>query len=612
MEAPMIARRRESRGAHRRPLLNPGGLLLLVGVGLLFWTWGRLPDLLVDYGREVYVPWRLSLGDRLYADLAYFNGPLSPYLNSLVFKLFSPGILVLSLTNAGLLAVTVFLLFQLLRAASDESSATLACLLFLAVFAFQVFQPGPFNYIAPYSHEMTHGMLMSLLGLWAVEEYRRVGGYRWVFVGGIPLGLAFLTKPEIALAAMVIPVGFGISAGERGATMPKILRHGLVCLVSALAVVGVGYVLLVPILSPELALRGILAPWLMAADREVTSLPFYQTGLGIDDLGENIRSAAAWGGAYAVLLGLPLALERLVGEPKGPISRAGWKTSLFFISVILSFLLWGLGGLERAARPLPFLVLAFLVFEGAGTNLLGELAGKGRRRTLRLVLLAFSLVLLLKMFFSARVVGYGFVLAMPATMMATVALLSWIPSRLREKGRWGDLFRSWASGFVVAFAAAHLLVAHGKLQEKSFPVAVGSDVIMTDPAQGLVVEKALVVAGRLLGVGGGLAVIPEGAMVNYLLNARNPTPYFNFMPPEVVHFGEEQIVEAFTQTPPEVLLLVHKDVGFYGVGQFGEGYGRTLAAWIDGNYELLERLGDRPFSRGNAFGIDVMVLRDGL
>ena len=79
-------------------LLGPG-LAALLFLTLASWSWGRWPDILVDFGRELYVPWRLSSGAQLYRDLAYFNGPLSPYLNALWFDLFGVGLRTLVWAN---------------------------------------------------------------------------------------------------------------------------------------------------------------------------------------------------------------------------------------------------------------------------------------------------------------------------------------------------------------------------------------------------------------------------------------------------------------------------------------------------------------------------------
>ena len=61
--------------------------------------------MIVDFGRELYVPWILYEGKELYKDLFYFNGPLSPYWNAIWFKLLGPVVFTLVYVNLGLLAI---------------------------------------------------------------------------------------------------------------------------------------------------------------------------------------------------------------------------------------------------------------------------------------------------------------------------------------------------------------------------------------------------------------------------------------------------------------------------------------------------------------------------
>ena len=39
--------------------------------------WGRVGEVAIDFGREVYVPWQIAQGRVLYRDLAYIFGPLT-------------------------------------------------------------------------------------------------------------------------------------------------------------------------------------------------------------------------------------------------------------------------------------------------------------------------------------------------------------------------------------------------------------------------------------------------------------------------------------------------------------------------------------------------------
>ena len=88
------------------------GLLGLYAMtaGLLMLTWRCWPDVIIDFGRELYVPWRLSEGDVLYTDIAYFNGPISPYFNAMMFHWFGASLTTLVMTNVVLLLGLVTLI----------------------------------------------------------------------------------------------------------------------------------------------------------------------------------------------------------------------------------------------------------------------------------------------------------------------------------------------------------------------------------------------------------------------------------------------------------------------------------------------------------------------
>ncbi len=74
---------------------------VLVAAGLLMMSisWLKWPDLVIDFGEQAYIAWRLSEGAVLYRDIIYFYGPLSSYVHALLFKLFGPQLIVLIIFN---------------------------------------------------------------------------------------------------------------------------------------------------------------------------------------------------------------------------------------------------------------------------------------------------------------------------------------------------------------------------------------------------------------------------------------------------------------------------------------------------------------------------------
>jgi len=175
-------------------VFGPAGVIAVAAAGMLAWSAGRWPDLLVDFGRELYLPWRIASGARLYADLAYLHGPLSPHLNALVFRLLGVSLRSLVLANLAILTVVIALLYRLLARVSSRAAAGAACVMFLGGFAFaHLTGVGNYNWICPYAHELTHGIAAALAGIVAVDRYAETERPRWMALAGLAVGVTFLT-----------------------------------------------------------------------------------------------------------------------------------------------------------------------------------------------------------------------------------------------------------------------------------------------------------------------------------------------------------------------------------------------------------------------------------
>src|SRR4051794_29910787 len=87
-------------------------IIAITFVVMLAWTWFTWPDPIVDFGRELYVPWQINQGKVLYRDIAYFNGPLSPYFNALVFKLLGVSLRSIVIVNVLLLAWMTWMIWR--------------------------------------------------------------------------------------------------------------------------------------------------------------------------------------------------------------------------------------------------------------------------------------------------------------------------------------------------------------------------------------------------------------------------------------------------------------------------------------------------------------------
>ena len=102
---------------------------------MVAWSWGRLVEIQIDFGREIYFAWQLAEGKRLYADLIYYYGPLSPYFNALLFDLFGVSLRTLMVGNLVIACLITVVLYLLFRGVASPFAATIACLIFVLVFA---------------------------------------------------------------------------------------------------------------------------------------------------------------------------------------------------------------------------------------------------------------------------------------------------------------------------------------------------------------------------------------------------------------------------------------------------------------------------------------------
>ena len=293
---------KQSAGAIRYLSVWAGPVLIVAAaVGMAIWTWGTWPDVLVDFGHQRYIPWRLTEGEVLYRDIAFYNGPLSQYFNALMFRIFGASLRTLEFCNLTLLAALVALLYYAMRQVASRWATTAACLVFVLLFAFgQNVGIGNYNYVCPYSHEMTHGLLLSLLAVvaaWPSHRHR----LSLTVVSGLALGLAFLTKAEVFVGGAAA-TGTALVLGiwlERCRVQQALAR--LVCfLAAAIIPPAVAFACLASALPARQAWLGTMGSWVVAARGDLLELPFFRIGMGTDNTAASIQAMASMTGLYAL------------------------------------------------------------------------------------------------------------------------------------------------------------------------------------------------------------------------------------------------------------------------------------------------------------------------
>jgi hypothetical protein len=595
---------REENNLSRRSSLLGLGVVAVAFVLAAALTWRKWPDVLIDFGTQLYIPWRILNGAVLYRDLFYFaGGPFSQYFNALLFKIFGTSFSTLIAANLLLTAAMIFVIYRRFLAAADAWTATLICVSVIFAFAFAEFTLiGNYNYITPYSHEAFHGLVLSIFAIALLSDWINTGKFWRAAAAGFCAGLVFLTKPDIFIAlAITVIASFVLFALKRG---QKQLPGPLGLFVFAAIVPSLFFFFyFLRVENARDSLCSIVFGWLPLLHGTVTKSPFYIWCMGLDHpyIHTHLKYIAGYFLAVVVVVAIYAFLLR---QMKG----WAWVKSPYvaLLVLMLPVLVWAVRfDWVECGWPLPLLGISACVLMAWNYRHLEA------PQVFPLLWSLFALAVLAKLGLLPRIWHYGFALGMPA-FVSSVYLLFWLLPKLLERkcGVPAAQLRIMV-GAVLFIGLASLFNQSLKIYaDKSQALGDGGDKIIT---YNLATEKSRDIYGTLLWTekylppNATLAVLPQGIMFNYLTRHANPTPGLDWNPTMFTVFGQNKMTEAFEKNPPDYIFIVEWDSSDFGVGYFGSSpeYGQALMEWIRKNYQPQLLIGNEPLKDGK-FGIKIL------
>ena len=580
---------------------------------MLYVSWFKWANVQIDFGRELYTAWRLTEGDLLVRDIYRTFGPLSDYWNALMFSLFGVSIKTLFFVNLAIYAAIVTLTMLLLKKAFGFFPAIMASIMGVLIFGFSDFDYwGCMNYIAPYSHGVTHGMLLLLLLMaWIVycpqdEKYSGIPE-------GVLFGLLCLTKIEFVFSGGII---IAISS-LRNITING--RSGVFFLIktivtAALLLLGTWGIFCID-LTPGEAMEAAWACFLIFQTSAI-STPFQREMLGVDNIGGNLLRHLLAVGVAACMLGGPAILLRFLNK-----KHYVFAVPLVFIAVVSVCV-----NLEW--RNIGYVLIGILLISGIYTIYKIRAENCSRQTGIRaavisvfatrsslwarLVLIAGALAMLARMPLHTRIYHYGFYQAMLAGVVCFAFAIGVIP-RLA-----GKCHKARVLLFCVVTVALGIgslqLVSLNKFQYKK------RNVLLDESLGSLIVDDyRFSPAPTLMGAAAKylepvvkkddrLMVLPEGVMLNYWLRLKGGTPMVSYTP-EIYIPQKETIWNYLLKTPPKYVVGVTRmSIREYGIPYYGydNDSGKELINWIYKNYDVMHQLGGYPFG-GRRFGLIIYI-----
>jgi hypothetical protein len=603
----------------RQIITNVSSLCILSAIGffMLFVSWRRWSLIILDFGRELYIPWKLSMGGVLYRDIYVDHyGPFSPYLNAFLFKMFGVNIMTLAFFNMGVVIVITYCIYRFFRHTANSVTAVMTAATFLSIFAFKF--PN-YNYITPYAYALTHGIALSFFSILAFHQYIKKQNTFWVVVIGLFIGTIFLTKLEVFFASIAaIGTGFIVLMCVEQFPLRKIIKVSVLLFFSLLLPTVLFMVYFSFFIPFQEALFSILAQYRQLFETEVTSNAFYLAATGRDASSFYLGKILLVTGWYVFLFFLAWSVARLVERISSTYHRmiimivAG--ASVLFLMLFTNDVP---GNWLDIRIPFAFQVVVAVmgVFYGITIWKSRKDKGKALNALPMFVFIIFAFIMVLKVILRVTINVYGFALTMPATLVVVAGLVYHVPRLVAKSAQSTTFIRALSSILVAMFLVMEIGVISDTYLIRNYPIATDKEKIITFDAavniEGPVINETLKKINETIKPNENFLVIPEGILLNYLTRRDSLSPYTSFLLGDLVMHREEKIVERLSRRLPDYVILIDRSVGEWGFKKFGVDTGAKISEWVIKNYVPICTIGNIPF-QGSQLCRGVIIAKRGI
>lgn len=520
--------------------------------------------------------WQLLEGRVLYRDLAWLYGPLSPALNAFAFRLFGASLATLAIFNLSIAALLAAVVYRFCANRADVLTATLGTSVLLVSFVFPHHSEdtASYNFVWPYAYAATHGTVLLVCGV-AMASHALVSDRPGTWIGaGVLLGLTVLTKAEIALAAAATGgvAIFWRARDGRSRPLPRLIAF----VASFLIPVAVGWCLL--------GTDAVVAPWTAVARVVAGEHTFNAHLIGTDDVRGNLWRLGMDTVLWSVVASGVVAAD-LFGAGLKPAHKR-WLV-IAVVAVVGACIVRDLPGVGRPLTTLIPVSVAVLIW-------VAKRRPGDRDRLGPLVLWGIAAwALLARMLLNVHLHHYGFYLAMPAAVFVVLLSVGVVPRLLaKQVVGGGRITRQVALATVGLLALYSAALSASSITHMTVPIGRDRDA-MYGPSP--VVSPTGMLAAALVEriashvpPNATLAVLPDGTLMNFVTRRPNPTPFNHVMPPLLVAYGVDGVLESYAARSPDYVVLYEWSGDEYGVGNFGSSqWGEEIVTWVHRRYESI-------------------------
>jgi 4-amino-4-deoxy-L-arabinose transferase-like glycosyltransferase len=614
----------------------------LIAVSFIFGlavSWERWGNPLVDCGREMNQPLRLARGEMLYSDVRHIYGPLSPYINALLYRIFGPSLAVLYADGIFTAMIILALVYWLSRRLMGRMPAAAATLSVMWLCAFK--QAG--NYVLPYSYSALHGCALGLLSLALVVRFleRREESTATssgdasakglalprrsvdvsLAMAGAAAGLAMLAKTEMGLAAVSAGVIAAALAGYP--SVRRAMTFGAIFITPvAILVLGVYAYIASRVGWHSLAQDSLLffrhlPPELVYFNKRVSGFDQpLQSVASIIGAAVRVSALAAVVGTVSMLLTWGKG-DRVRGHVPltdlSSVSDAG-RASYALIWLLLA------GSLLIVVVPFagalnfekgPYLAMPLLLVGLMGREFVRYRREPSKRRVdsqtiIVFIVTVYALASLARVILRVRSGGAYSSYMLPASVI--VFTYAWVQpfANLFRQTDTRRLARNIAVALILLDVAITASLLSFRFRDRNtYVLNTDRGTMVAIPDLGQSINEAIAFIKRETTLGEPVAVMPEGTSLNFFTDRPNPLREEITTPGYLDREGEERAIRQLLQSDTRLVLVANRATSEFGPEAFGRDYCQTLMRWIEQNYEACaifgpdhnpnQQIGDKTF-----------------
>lgn len=573
--------------------------LLACFLCLVFTTWLKWGDLIVDTFRDPLLVLKILDGEVVYRDFFFEYGIFPLYFLTGIFKIF--GVKLSTMVGCGMVLTILMsvVLYRISRFFLDTIVSGLVVFTFLFVFAFGFYcYNGIFNFILPYSFASVCSIFFVVLAFFFFLKYIFSDGDQFLLLWAFAISFAVFSR---------ITMPFCVWLGFVGVWALLLFKDR-----SRRNLRSVIYIVLPLFICISTYALFILKSQAFPQFKESIIDHIFQTrtnffvmlGMGFDNVGRNVLLLLKSIFLHAVVVFLFAAASNMISSFFSDSKKAQARLLSGVILIVFLFSLsrgFVSSSLQYRGVPLLLIFGLFISFRGVLRS------ADYKKDLAKCALFLISLLTLLRIILNTTPVNYGFYLMCLAIPSYYVVFFEISKHFIRR--RFPDfsepLFTSLLICFFIVLALNWWGFSYSMYKNKRFKIRTDKGEMLTwnDNRSKRSVEVIKYLKENT-SENDKVIVIPEGQGISFFSERRNPLRYTCMFPSVLAVTGEDSVITEFADSHADYIVIVQRPTVEYGASSFGVNYFQRLNAWIKENYRLEKTIGPYPFTTRD-FGIAI-------